>query len=62
MNGVKTDGWELDPKQIRKVMAGLSDEELHTNLSHTWPRIREAAEAEAASRWAETIMSRGDDA
>jgi hypothetical protein len=37
-------------------MASLSDDELHVNLSHTWPRIREAAEAEAARRWAETIM------
>lgn len=60
MNGVKSDGWELDPKQIRKVMATLSDDELHANLSHTWPRIREAAEAEAASRWAETITPRGE--
>jgi len=60
VSGLKTEGWELDPKQIRKVMATLSDEELHANLSHTWPRIREAAEAEAASRWAETIMPRGD--
>jgi len=41
-------------------MSGLSDEELHANLGHTWPRIREAAEAEAASRWAETIMPKGD--
>jgi hypothetical protein len=60
VNGVKSDGWELDPKQIRKVMATLSDDELYANLSHTWPRIREAAEAEAASRWAETIMMRCD--
>jgi hypothetical protein len=54
------EGWELDPRQIRKVMATLSDEELHANLSHTWPRIREAAESEAASRWAETIIPKGD--
>ena len=60
MTGPKTDGWELDPKQIRKVMAGLSDDELHANLSHTWLRIREAAEAEAAARWAETIMPKGE--
>jgi hypothetical protein len=60
VSGVKTDGWELDPKQIRKVMATLSDDELHTNLSHTWPRIREAAEAEAAARWAETIMPKDE--
>jgi len=60
MRGLKTEGWELDPKQIRKVMSGLSDEELHANLGHTWPRIREAAEAEAAARWSETIVPKGD--
>jgi len=60
MPGLRTEGWELDPKQIRKVMSGLSDEELHANLGHTWPRIREAAEAEAASRWAETIMPKDE--
>jgi hypothetical protein len=54
------EGWELDPKQIRKVMSGLSDDELHANLGHTWPRIREAAEAEAAARWGEMIMPKGD--
>jgi hypothetical protein len=60
MPGLKTEGWELDLKQIRKVMSGLSDDELHANLGHTWPRIREAAETEAAARWAETIMPKGD--
>lgn len=60
MTSTPVNGWELDPKQIRKVMSGLSDEELHANLHHTWPRIREAAEAEAAARWAETIMPKDE--
>ena len=60
MNSTPANGWELDPKQIRKVMATLSDDELHANLSHTWPRIREAAESEAAARWAETIMPKDE--
>ena len=60
MRGLKTEGWELDPKQIRKVMSDLSDDDLYVNLSHTWPRIREAAEAEAAARWAETITPKDE--
>jgi hypothetical protein len=60
VNSTPANGWELDPKQIRKVMATLSDDELHANLSHAWPRIREAAEAEAAARWAETIMPKDE--
>jgi hypothetical protein len=60
MAGVQAEGWELDPKQIRKVMSGLSDDELHANLSHMWPRIREAAEFEAAVRWAETIIPKDE--
>jgi hypothetical protein len=60
VNGLKTSGWELDPDQVRNVMRNKTDDELCIDLGHSWPVIRHAAEAEAAARWSETIMPRGE--
>lgn len=41
-------------------MSDMTDDELIRQLSHMNQGIRDAAKAEAASRWAETIMPKGD--
>ena len=38
----------------------MSDDELSDHLTHWNATVRSAAEAEAAARWAETIMPKGD--
>jgi hypothetical protein len=49
-------GWEFDPERSRTRMHQLGDEDLLTYLDHAWQVVRDAARAEAAARWAETIM------
>jgi hypothetical protein len=41
-------------------MPDMTDDELIRQLSHMNQGIRNAAKAEAAARWAETIIPKGD--
>lgn len=46
--------------EIAMRMPIMDDDELRDHLTHWNATVRSAAEAEAAARWAETIMPKGD--
>ena len=60
MSDALVNGWSIHPQHAGEVMQHMSDDDLLINLEHKWSSIRQAAEAEAASRWAETIMPKDE--
>lgn len=55
-----TDAYENLMAETVMQVPLMSDDQLRDHMTHWNATVRSAAEAEAAARWAETIMPKGD--
>jgi hypothetical protein len=57
---IHADDYENLSAELATRVSHMSDDELSGNLKHWNVMVRSAAEKEAASRWAETIMPKDE--